>query len=78
MAGTAMATGGDSIGRRSRRGRKRALQHESVRADTYRDVMPHWIILLTVVIVGWFALSVGFGLVLGWLVSVASRRRGLV
>jgi hypothetical protein len=40
--------------------------------------MPHWIVLLMVVIVGWFALSVGCGLVLGWLVSVASRRRRLV
>ncbi len=39
--------------------------------------MPHWIVILTLAIVAWLALSVGGGLILGRLLAVASRRRHL-
>jgi hypothetical protein len=37
--------------------------------------MPQWIILLVVAIGAWFALSIGGGLLLGRLLSVAERHR---
>jgi hypothetical protein len=46
-----------------------------VRADTYGDRMPQWIILLVVAIGAWFALSVGGGLLVGRLLSAAQRHR---
>jgi hypothetical protein len=37
--------------------------------------MPHWILLLAVAVVGWLALSVLGGLLLGRLLEAAGRRR---
>jgi hypothetical protein len=37
--------------------------------------MPQWIILLVVAIGAWFALSIGGGLLLGRLLSLAERHR---
>jgi hypothetical protein len=56
-------------------GRIRALRHVSVRTGAYGDLMPEWIVLLLVAIGAWFALSIGGGLVVGWLLSVAERHR---
>lgn len=61
---------------KSREPHKRALQHVSVRADTYGGtVMPQWILFLVLAIVAWLALSVGGGLLVGRLLSVAARHR---
>jgi hypothetical protein len=40
--------------------------------------MPQWIVFLVLAILAWFALSVGGGLIIGRLLSVADRRRRLV
>jgi hypothetical protein len=37
--------------------------------------VPHWILVLTLAIVAWLALSVGGGLLVGRLIGVASRHR---
>ena len=47
------------------------LQHVSVRADTYGDAMPQWILFLVLAIVAWLALAVGGGLLVGRLIVAA-------
>jgi hypothetical protein len=49
----------------------------SERPPTLIDV-PQWIILLLLAIVAWLVVSIGGGLVVGRLLRVASRRRGVV
>jgi hypothetical protein len=39
--------------------------------------MPQWIILMMLAIVAWLVVSIGGGLLVGRLLRVASRRRGV-
>jgi hypothetical protein len=39
--------------------------------------VPQWIILMVLAIVAWLVLSIGGGLVVGRLIRMASRRRGV-
>jgi hypothetical protein len=39
--------------------------------------VPQWIILMVLAIVAWLVVSIGGGLIVGRLIRVASRRRGV-
>ena len=39
--------------------------------------VPEWIILMVVAIAAWLVVSIGGGLIVGRLIRIASRRRGV-
>ena len=48
-----------------------------VRPAAYGVGMPEWIILMLLAIAAWLVVSIGGGLVVGRLIRLASRRRGV-
>jgi hypothetical protein len=49
----------------------------SVRPEAYGVGVPQWIIMMVLAIVAWLVVSIGGGLIVGRLIRVASRRRGV-